>query len=185
LVIDPPPGSFVERYNAITKALRLNEQIRISPVRVIDHEQRQLGVIPTFEALGLAREAGLDLVEVSPTERPPVCRIMDYGKFKYERKKRQKTAAAGHAITLKEIRLRPKTDAHDRMIKLNHAREFLNEGHKVQFTMLFRGRERVHRELATEAFNAIVLALADSAKVERNPIMDGKRMTMVIAPAKH
>jgi len=152
---------------------------------VIDHEQRQLGVIPTYEALTMAREAGLDLVEVSPTERPPVCRIMDYGKFKYERKKRQKTAAGGHVISLKEIRLRPKTDSHDRAIKLNNAQGFLNEGHKVQFTMLFRGRERVHRELATEIFKGIIQELGEAVKVERLPLMDGKRMTMVVSPVKH
>jgi translation initiation factor IF-3 len=133
----------------------------------------------------MAREAGLDLVEVSPTERPPVCRIMDYGKFKYERKKRQKTAAGGHVVTLKEIRLRPKTDTNDRLIKISHARAFLGDGHKVQFTMLFKGREKFHRDLATGIFNAIIVELGETVKVERVPLMDGKRMTMVVSPAKH
>lgn len=132
----------------------------------------------------MAREAGLDLVEVSPTERPPVCRIMDFGKHQYEKKKRQKVAGHGHVITLKEIRLRPKTDAHDRTVKLKHAREFLEHGHKVQFTMLFRGRERFHRELAQEIFNSIVTDLGELVKVERMPMMDGKRMTMIVTPAK-
>lgn len=162
----------------------MNEQIRITPVRVIDQEQQQLGIISTRESLSLAREAGLDLVEVSPTERPPVCRIMNYGKFKYERKKRQKQAAGGHVITLKEIRFRPKTDSHDREVKLNHARSFLGEGHKVQFTMLFRGRERLHRDRATAIFNGIVAELGESVKVERFPAMDGRRMTMVLASVK-
>lgn len=133
----------------------------------------------------MARESGLDLVEVSPTDRPPVCRIMDYGKFKYERKKRQKVAAGGHVTTLKEIRLRPKTDTHDRLIKLKNAKGFLADGHKVQFTMLFRGRERAFKDMATEIFNAIIQDLGDSAKVERLPAMDGRRMTMVVVPVKH
>jgi translation initiation factor IF-3 len=169
---------------AIAKSLRLNEQIRISPVRVIDHEQRQLGVIPIDEALRLAREAGLDLVEVSPTETPPVCRILDYGKFKYERKKRQKHAAGAHVIQLKEIRLRPKTDPHDRSIKLRHAKDFLAEGHKVQFTMLFRGRERAHREIANEIFNRMLAELGDGCRVERPPMMEGRRMIMIVVPGK-
>ncbi len=166
----------------ITKALRVNEQIRITPIRVIDHEQRQLGVIPTHEAMTLARENGLDLVEVSPQERPPVCRIMDYGKYKYERKKRQKVAAAGHVVELKEIRIRPKTDTHDREVKLKHAREFLAEGHKVQFTMLFKGRERAHRDVAQEIFDSIIRNLGENIRLERAAAMDGRRMTMIVAP---
>ncbi len=143
-----------------------------------------MGIIPTAEAQSLAREAGLDLVEVSPMERPPVCRIMDYGKYKYERKKRQKQAAGGHVIILKEIRLRPKTDDHDRLVKMNRARGFLSEGHKVQFTMLFRGRERAHRQRAFDAFQAIIAELGETVKVERNAAMEGRRMTMVLAPGK-
>ena len=157
----------------------------MSPVRVIDQDQQQLGVIPTQEALNLARDAGLDLVEVSPMEKPPVCRIMNYGKYKYDRKKRQKVSAGAHVITLKEIRLRPKTDPHDREIKMNRAKAFLAEGHKVQFTMLFRGRERFHRERAREAFDAIIEELGDTVRVERYPAMEGRRMTMMVAPVKH
>lgn len=159
--------------------------IRISPVRVIDQDQNQLGIIPTAEALSLAREAGLDLVEVSPTEKPPVCRILDYGKHMYERKKRLKVSSAGHTVTLKEIRIRPKTDPHDRQIKLNRARAFLEQGHKVQFTMLFRGRERFQRERSMEILNALVKELGDAIKLERAARMDGRRMTMVVAPVKH
>ena len=110
---------------------------------------------------------------------------MDYGKFKYQRKKRQKAGAAGHTVILKEIRLRPKTDTHDREIKLNRAKEFLEEGNKVQFTMLFRGRERFHRERAQEIFQGILMEFGDTVKVERYPSMEGRRMTMVVAPAKH
>lgn len=151
---------------------------------MINQNQEQLGVIPRDEALNLAREAGLDLVEVSPTERPPVCRIMDYGKYKYERKKRQKAGAGAHVVTLKEIRIRPKTDTHDREIKLNRAKAFLEAGHKVQITMLFRGRERFHRDRATEIFKSIVEEFGDTVKVERSPSMDGRRMTMVVVPVK-
>jgi translation initiation factor IF-3 len=131
----------------------------------------------------MAREAGLDLVEVAPLERPPVCRIMDYGKHKYLLKKKQKHQGS-HEITLKEVRLRPKTDDHDREIKLKRAERFLEEGHKVQFTMLFRGRERQHRDLAMEAFNEIVARFGEQGKIERTATFEGKRMTMVLAPAK-
>ncbi len=134
--------------------------------------------------MNLAREAGLDLVEVSPMERPPVCRIMDFGKHQYERKKRQKNAAGGHVIILKEIRLRPKTDDHDRSVKMKRAKGFLEEGHKVQFTMLFRGRERAHRDRALQAFRKITEELGEEVKVERFPAMEGRRMTMVVTPAK-
>ena len=163
----------------------MNDLIRISPVRVIDQENQQLGIIQTAEALNLAREAGLDLVEVSPTESPPVCRIMDYGKFKYGRKKRQKAGSSAHTVTLKEIRIRPKTDTHDREIKMNRALRFLQEGHKVQFTMLFRGRERFHRERAEGIFRSIIEELGEDVKVERHANMEGRRMTMVLAPVKH
>ncbi len=152
---------------------------------MIDQDQNQIGIIPVDDALGMARRAGLDLVEVSPMERPPVCRIMDYGKFKYERKKRQKQASGSHVVVLKEIRLRPKTDTHDRLIKMNRAKTFLTEGHKVQFTMLFRGRERAHRDRAFEAFKHIISEFGDAIKVERYPKMEGRRMTMVVAPIKH
>lgn len=151
---------------------------------MINQHQEQLGVIPTHEALALARAAGLDLVEVSPTENPPVCRIMDYGKHLYERKKKMKMASQGHTVTLKEIRLRPKTDPHDRQIKTNHARDFLQEGHKVQFTMLFKGRERFHREIAQEAFDDILQELGEAAKIERPAGMEGRRMTMILSPGK-
>lgn len=151
---------------------------------MIDQNQVQLGVIPLKEAMDLARDSGLDLVEVSPMEKPPVCRIMDYGKFKYERKKRQKQASGGHVILLKEIRIRPKTDVHDREIKMNRAKAFLEEGHKVQFTMLFRGRERFHKERAVGIFDEILSELGETVKVERRPIMEGRRMTMVVSPAK-
>ena len=135
------------------------------------------------EALAMAREAGLDLVEVAPTSDPPVCRLMDFGKWKYDQKKKaHKAKVKQHQVILKEIRLRPKTDAHDRQFKLKKARQFLAEGDKVQFTMLFRGREMMHLDLAVEKFNSIVAELSDLGKVEMAPKKMGRRMTMVMAP---
>lgn len=137
------------------------------------------------EAQSMAREAGMDLVEVSPTERPPVCRIMDYGRHLYQQKKKLKQSQASqHHTTLKEIRVRPRTDTHDIDIKISRAKEFLAEGHKVQFTMLFRGRERAHRDVALDSFDHIVETLGDLIRIERTPIMEGRRMTMIVAPAK-
>ena len=162
---------------------RINERISLSPVRLIDQNNVQRGIMPTSEALQLAREAGLDLVEVSPNERPPVCRIMDYGKSKYDQRKKQKQHKSSDQV-LKELRLRPKTDDNDRMIKMNRARAFLESGYKVQFTMLFRGRERAHQDLAIKKFNAIVENFGDLVRVERPARMDGRRMTMVLAPVK-
>ncbi len=161
----------------------MNEQIRITPIRLIDDNNVQCGIVDTAEALRMSRERGLDLVEVAPQERPPVCRIMDYGKHKYLLKKKQKHQT-GQQITLKEVRLRPKTDDHDREIKLKRAERFLAEGHKVQFTMLFRGRERQHRDLALQSFNEIAERFSETAKLERAARYEGRRMTMVLAPAK-
>ena len=129
-----------------------------------------------------ARAIGLDLVEVSPNEKPPVCKIMDYGKHKYLLSKKHKQKH--HEQKLKEVRIRPKTDPHDRSIKLNKARDFINEGDKVQFTMMFRGRERMHQDLGNEIFAEIVAQLADIAKVETPGRMFGRRMTMVLCPLK-
>ena len=138
--------------------------------------------MPTDEALKMAREVGLDLVEVSPNERPPVCKIMDYGKHKYLQSKKLKQKH--HEQKMKEVRIRPKTDPHDRQIKMEHARQFLQHGDRVQFTMIFRGRERFHQDLGNESFNEIIAALADISKVERPAKMLGKRMTMILVPTK-
>lgn len=150
-------------------------------MRVIDDAGNQLGVMPNFEALRMARERGLDLVEVSPHDRPPVCRVMDYGKFKYSQKKKVKKH---HEQQLKEVRLRPKTDTHDRSIKVKHAIDFLSDGDKVQFTMKFRGRERSHREIGIEAFESIIRELGPLIKVERAPSMEGRDMIMILIPTK-
>jgi translation initiation factor IF-3 len=160
----------------------VNEQIRLSPVRLIDETGGMRGVVSTDEALRLAREAGLDLVEVSPAERPPVCKIMDYGKHKYLQSK--KTKQKHHEPKIKEVRIRPRTDPHDRDIKLGRARGFLQHGDRVQFTMIFKGRERFHQEIGQESFDEITAALADVAKVERPAKMLGRRMTMILVPTK-
>jgi len=141
-----------------------------------------LGVVPTAEALRMARDVGMDLVEISPNERPPICRIMDFGKHKYDQAKKQKQRH--HEQKIKEVRLRPKTDEHDRTIKMNRARGFLKDGDRVQFTMLFRGRERFRHDLGLKAFNDIIKMLEDDAKVDRYPKAMGRRMTMVLAPLK-
>jgi translation initiation factor IF-3 len=141
-----------------------------------------LGVVPTDEATRMAREVGLDLVEVSPNERPPVCKIMDYGRHKYLQSKKLKQKH--HERRTKEIRLRPKTDPHDKEIKINRARTFLEHGDRVQFTMLFRGRERFHADSGYEAFNDIVTALGELAKAEQPARLMGRRLTMILVPAK-
>jgi translation initiation factor IF-3 len=166
------------------KGLRINGGIRADKVRLVDAENNQVGIVERLFALEKSREANLDLVEVSPTSDPPVCRIMDYGKWVYEQKRKIREARkkTHHSGSLKEVRLRPETDTHDVEIKVKHAREFIEKGHKVQFTLVFRGRQMLHQEKGTEILKGIVESLADVAKVDRNNEMMGKRMTLVIAP---
>ncbi|HUX16186.1 MAG TPA: translation initiation factor IF-3 [Phycisphaerae bacterium] len=165
--------------------MRTNEQIRISPIRLIDDNDNQVGIIETAEAIRRARESGMDLVEVAPTERPPVCRIMDYGKWKYrQRKREQKARQHHHTQQLKEVRLRPKTDTHDRDYKVKHAREFLEEGDRVQFTIQFRGREMAHQDLGYQRMMEIAAGLDEISKIDVPPKMSGRRMTMVLLPRK-
>ncbi len=167
------------------KRLRVNDQIRISPVRLIDDEDEQVGVIDLEEAKRRARDAGLDLVEVAPNTTPPVCKVMDYGKWKYaQKKKEQKAKAHSKTSELKGVRLRPKIDQHDLDIKLNKAKEFLGDGHKVQFTMLFRGREMAHKDLGMRQMMDITQVLEELSKIEQPPKFQGRRMTMVLAPDK-
>jgi translation initiation factor IF-3 len=159
--------------------------IRISPVRLIDEKNNQVGVVETYEAKSMARDAGLDLVEVSPNADPPVCRIMDYGKWLYEQKRKHKQSQKKqHVMVLKEIRLRPKIDEHDLNIKIDHAIKFLEKDYKVQFTMLFRGREMIHVDHGYEMMNQILEAIQDHAKLERAAKMTGRRMTMIITSIK-
>lgn len=164
---------------------RINHMIRLSPIRLIDQDGEQVGVIDTHEALRMAQDVGLDLVEISPDARPPVCKIMDYGKYKYDlSKKEQKGKTPGSE--LKEIRLGRsiKIDPHDVGIRVNQARRFLMAGHKVQITQRFRGREMAHRELGEERLIGVCQDLADVAKIEMAPRTVGRAITLVLAPDK-
>ncbi len=169
------------RNTTVEPKQRINEQIRVSPVRVISEEGAQLGILSTEDALQEARKAGLDLVEVAPNERPPVCRIMDFGKFKYQQKKRQHKSQA-HQVRIKEIRVRPKTGDHDLQTKVNHAREFLAEKNKVIVTVVFRGREMAHVEEGRKVVDQVLEQVADCCKVEAPPVHHGRRMTCTLAP---
>ena len=154
-------------------------------VRLIDEENEQQGIMETVEALDRAREAGLDLVEVAPMSDPPACRIMDYGKWLYEQKRKTREAQKKHhrhSATLKEIRLRPETDKHDLDMKLKHGREFLEKGHKLQFTMFFRGRQMLHRDRGFAVLEEITESLQDIAKIERPARMAHRRMTLLLVP---
>lgn len=162
---------------------RVNDQIRISPIRLVDSEGNMVGEIPTAEAQQMALEAGLDLVEVAPNVRPPVCRIMDYGKFKYEQQKKKKESTKHHHVQLKEIRLRPKTGEHDIEFKVKRARGFLEHRDKVKINILFRGRENAHHDRGREILEGIIQQLEDVAKVEKPPSMEGARMmSAILAP---
>ena len=142
-----------------------------------------MGIVDTDDARERARIANLDLVEVAPTSEPPVCRIMDYGKWLYEQKRKVRDAhKKSHHVSLKEIRLRPETDKHDLEIKMNHARQFLEKGHRVQFTLMFRGRQMMHTDRGYEKMDYITEAMEDLAKVERPGKMAGRRMTLVLIP---
>lgn len=169
------------RTGAIDRGFRVNEQIRITPLRVVDADGRMLGVLSRQEALARARRAGLDLVEVAPMDRPPVCRIMDYGKFKYQQKKRA-AKQRQHQVQVKEIRLRPKTSEHDLMVKINHARELLERKNKVLLSVFFRGRELAHVEQGRAVLEMALEKLEEVSKLERPPRMEGRRMTAIVAP---
>ncbi len=152
-------------------------------VRVIGADGGQLGVLDTSEALRIAEEGGLDLVEVSPKAMPPVCKIMDYGKFKYEDSKKRKDAKKHQStVTYKEIKFRPKTDVHDLQFKVDHIRRFLLEGNKARLVVIFRGREIVHPETGQAMLKKVVDLTSDIAQVEQPPMMEGRRMLMIIAP---
>jgi len=162
---------------------RVNERIRVPQVRVIADDGTQVGVLAVREALALAQSKGLDLVEVSPTARPPVCRIMDYGKFKYEQNLRaRKAKKKQHHTHLKEIKMRPKIDDHDYGFKLRHAREFLGDRDKVKFTITFRGREIAHTEIGHQLMKRILAELQDVAIVETPPRQEGRSITTVVMP---
>lgn len=159
---------------------RVNDRIRIREVRLIDPDGTQIGVVPTHEALSRAREKGLDLVEVAPDSRPPVCKIMDYGRWKYEQKKKHSGGKKPHNTKIKHVRLRPKTDEHDYQVKLRRALRFLGQGDKVQIELLFRGREMVHQDRGRALVERMIGDLQEHAKVERAGKMEGRKMTVLL-----
>ncbi|WP_294156857.1 translation initiation factor IF-3 [uncultured Selenomonas sp.] len=163
--------------------MRINEEIRIREVRVTSATGEQLGIMPTREALRMAEEQHLDLVEVAPKAKPPVCRIMDFGKYRYEQQKREKEARKKQkVITIKEVKLRPHIEQHDFDVKLKNAVKFLGEGNKVKVTIMFRGRELSHPELGKEVLGRVAETLGDSVTIERGAKLEGKNMTMIVAP---
>jgi translation initiation factor IF-3 len=168
-----------------TGLTRINEQIRIPRVRVIDEDGEQLGVLETREALDIARDRGLDLVEVAPNAQPPVCRIMDYGKFKYEESKKAKRARAKqHVQKVKMIKFRPKTDSHDYEFKKNHVVEFLEAGDKVKVVVMFRGREMVHVDFGQRIVERLLDDLQDIALIDDEPRLEGRNLTLMLSPNK-
>ncbi|WP_020613326.1 translation initiation factor IF-3 [Sediminispirochaeta bajacaliforniensis] len=168
------------------KDLRVNKEIRVREVRLIDEKGEQRGIIPTIEALELAHHANADLVEVSPNADPPVCKILDYGKYKFDQEKRRKESKKKQKqIKLKEIRMQPKIETHDLEFKTKHIKTFLEEGNKVKVTIRFRGRELAHTELGRDVLmkvNEILEELETDFSMDRKPIMEGRFMSMILSP---
>jgi len=165
--------------------MRVNDEIRIPQVRLIGADGTQVGIVPTSEAKRLAEEAGLDLVEISPTAAPPVCRIMNFGKFQYEEaKKRHAAKKKQKQIQVKEVKFRPGTDVGDYQVKLRNLIKFLENGDKAKITLRFRGREMAHQELGMQLLKRVEEDLKDLGMVEQHPRMEGRQMVMVIAPKK-
>ena len=165
------------------ETVRINEEIRVREVRVTNADGEQLGIMQTRDALHMAIEQHLDLVEVAPKAKPPVCRIMDFGKYRYEQQKREKEARKKQkVITIKEVKLRPNIEQHDFDVKLKNASRFLQDGDKVKVTIMFRGRELSHPELGKEILERFAEALKDTVSVERDAKLEGKNMIMILAP---
>ena len=164
------------------KGQRINENIRVREVRLIDDEGNQLGIVPTQEALKLAKEKDLDLVEVSPNANPPVCKILDYGKYRFEQEKKLRDSKKNQKVLkLKEIRMQPKIGSGDLDTKAKHIQEFLNEGDKVKVTIRFRGRELAHTELGYEVLNEVLKRLTSAYNIDKPAAMDGRNMSMTIS----
>jgi translation initiation factor IF-3 len=179
-------GESIARVNRSSKdkdRVSINKEIRAKEVRVIDPDGNQIGVIPTYEALKAATEFGLDLVEVSPNAKPPVCKIMDYGKYKYEQTKKQQEAKKKQStFQLKEIKIRPKTGEHDLQVKTGHIRKFLEKKDKVRVTVIFRGREIMLSDRGEKLLHQIAETVADVSAVEQLPKFEGRAMIMILAP---
>lgn len=181
------PSSFIFHhgrcFSISRESLRVNDEIRIREVRVTSATGEQLGIMATRDALRLAEEQHLDLVEVAPKAKPPVCRIMDFGKYRYEQQKREKEAKKKQKIiTIKEVKLRPNIEQHDFDVKLKNAVRFLGEGNKVKVTIMFRGRELSHPELGRDLLQRVADTLKEQVIVEREPKLEGKNMIMILAP---
>lgn len=175
------------RWISISKeSLKINEEIRAREVRVTSSTGEQLGIMATRDALRLASEQQLDLVEVAPMGKPPVCRIMDFGKYRYEQQKRDKEAKKKQkVVTVKEVKLRPNIEQHDFSVKLKNAIRFIEDGDKVKVTIMFRGRELSHPELGREVLLKMAAELKDLVTVERDPRLEGKNMIMILSPKAH
>lgn len=170
---------------AIKKYIRTNERIRAKEVRLIDHEGKQLGVFPVFKANELAKQNELDLVEVAPEAKPPVCKIMDFAKYKYEEEKKERLAKKHqHQTQLKEIRLRPHIEEHDYQVKFKQLDNFLKQKHKVKVSMRFRGREMAHVDLGREIIDRIIKDVGEKGQIEKSPSFEGRIISMVVGPAK-
>ena len=168
---------------ADNKGLRINEQIRAREVRLIDDQGEQKGIVPTLEALHMARELSLDLVEVAPQANPPACKILDYGKYRFEMEKKLRESKKKQKLQeLKEIRMQPKIDDHDLDFKSKHVKEFLADGDKVKVTIRFRGRELAHTELGLVVLKDVLSKLGDDFVMEKQPAMEGRFMSMTLAP---
>jgi len=168
---------------ADNNSLRINEQIRAREVRLIDDQGEQKGIVPTLEALKMARELSLDLVEVAPTANPPACKILDYGKYRFEMEKKLRESKKKQKLQeLKEIRMQPKIDDHDLDFKSKHVKEFLADGDKVKVTIRFRGRELAHTELGLVVLKDVLSKLGDDYVIEKQPAMEGRFMSMTLAP---
>lgn len=164
---------------------RMNQDIRVDQVRLVGADGEMVGVTPTAQALDMAREAGMDLVEVSPDAAPPVCKILDYGKFKYQQQKKASEARKKQkVVSLKEIKLRPTIETNDLETKMKNVHKFLEAGDKVKFSLRFRGREMSHQDLGRELLNRIKEDLGELVKVESHPRLEGRQMIMIVAPNK-
>jgi translation initiation factor IF-3 len=169
--------------NRIVKEVAINWEIKAPEVRVIDPDGKQMGVLPVKEAIKIAEERGLDLVEVAPNSQPPVCRIMNYGKYKYQQSKRTQEARKHQTvIRIKEVKVRPRTEEHDFQFKLRHVKRFLDEGNKVKISILFRGREIAHPEFGKELLNRFIEGVKDVVVIEQSPRLEGRNMVMILAP---
>lgn len=167
----------------ISKDWRINEEIRVREVRLVSDDGEQLGIVAVRDALGIALEKGLDLVEVAPSAQPPVCRLMDYGKFKFEQNKREKEARKKQKIiSIKEVKMRPNIEEHDFQVKAKNARKFLSGGDKVKLTIMFRGREITHPDLGEKLSLKFVRELTDISSVEKLPKVEGRNMVTVLIP---